>query len=222
MANHYLIKKFKGKYRILPELDEVTHDIPRNEKGEIAEGYDDIYIACQYGNKITSYGHGILQAYIPSITRGRKIKRILDKKKVLYSNYHETDKEVEFKFKTKDIDFIGTLLKAKTTGANISPFSVKNLPKNNVKIPLGEIEVYKKILNKIRKEDLLIISNITNQFLSQNLTQKFKGIDKCFNYKIDMRKLKMGRMRKEYIWAKGMWNEYLSYLEQQINLFYGE
>lgn len=51
MANHYLMK-YKGTYRILPELDQNTHDIPRNKRGEIMEGYDDIYIACQNGNKI--------------------------------------------------------------------------------------------------------------------------------------------------------------------------
>lgn len=55
MANHYLMK-YKGTYRILPELDQNTHDIPRNKRGEIMEGYDDIYIACQNGNKIYTYG----------------------------------------------------------------------------------------------------------------------------------------------------------------------
>lgn len=54
MAQYLL--KFKGKYRILPELDLGTNDFPRDKNGEIAKEYDDIYIACQYGNRIYNYG----------------------------------------------------------------------------------------------------------------------------------------------------------------------
>lgn len=119
MANHYLMK-YKGTYRILPELDQNTHDIPRNKRGEIMEGYDDIYIACQNGNKIYTYGHMNgnskvvwLTAYIPSIGRGRNIKKVLDEQQIEYIEYRESDVEVEFRFKAKDIDTIAILLKAK-------------------------------------------------------------------------------------------------------------
>ena len=138
MAYFYLMK-YKGKYRILPELDYRTNDIPRDYNGEIADGYDDLYIACQYDCKIRYYGHMgddkktvWLSAYIPSIGRGRNVKKALDEKGILYSNYLETSIEVEFRFKAKDIDEVATIMKAKTSGANISPFSVKNLPKADV------------------------------------------------------------------------------------------
>ena len=80
--SHYLMK-YKGTYRILPELDVDTHDFPRDANGEIADGYDDLYISCYYGNKIFMYGHdvnkrAILSAYIPSLGRGRNIKKVLD------------------------------------------------------------------------------------------------------------------------------------------------
>ena len=140
MAQYLL--KFKGRYRILPELDLGTNDFPRDKNGEISKEYDDIYIACQYGNRIYNYGKGILYAYIPSIGRGRNIRKALDKQGILYTDYNETDEEVEFKFKAKDIEPIATLLKAKTNGANISPFSKKNLPKaKDVEIPLDEKKV---------------------------------------------------------------------------------
>lgn len=206
MANHYLMK-YKGTYRILPELDQNTHDIPRDKSGEIANGYDDIYIACQNGNKIYTYGHinrnskvVWLIAYIPSIGRGRNIKKALDEQHIEYIKYKESDIEVEFCFKAKDIDIIATLLKAKISGANISPFSIKNLPKaKNVEIPSEEIERYKAIITKVDKSDLLIIHKITSTFLTSEIENKCKKKDKSFNVKSDMKKHLLGRMAKEYI-----------------------
>lgn len=223
--SHYLMK-FKGIYRVLPELDEFTHDIPRDMNGEIAEGYDDLYISCYYGNKIYMYGHdtnkrAILSAYIPSIGRGRNIKKVLDAKKIPYMNYIETDSEVCFNFRAKDIDDVATLLKAKTSGANISPFSIKNLPKNeNVKIPSDEIERYRKIIENVKKGDLLLIHKITNTFLSSVLQKKYRKYDKNFNYKKDIKRLMLARQIKEYIWIKEMWEEYLKYLNKEITDFY--
>ena len=99
MANCYLMK-YKGTYRILPTLDKETNDFPRTANGEIDDTYDDLYISCQYGNKIFVWGHDtngrvLLQAYIPSITRGRNIKKSLDGQNISYTNYFETDEEVD-------------------------------------------------------------------------------------------------------------------------------
>ena len=163
----------------------------------------------------------ILQAYIPSIGRGRNIKKAMDAKSIPYSHYHETDEEVEFRFKAKDIASIAELMKAKTSGANISPFSTKNLPKANVQIPTEKIERYKTITAKVQKEDLLIIHRITSDFLSNILAKKYKKLgDKKFDISIDMRKMMMARMAKEYIYTKDMWDEYLEYLQKQIEKFY--
>lgn len=228
MANHYLVK-YKGKYRILPELDYETNDFPRDSNGNIAESYDDIYIACRYGNKIYTYGHMNgnsktmwLVAYIPSIGRGRNIKKELDNQCFEYIDYYESDEEVEFKFKSKDIDTIAALLKAKTSGANISPFSPRNLPtdKNLVQISTEEIQRYKDISSKVKKDDLLLIHKLTSQFLSIVLTRKYRKIDSSFNYKKEIKKLKLSRLVKEYIYYKDMWNEYLNYLDKEIDKFY--
>ena len=229
MANNYLMK-FKGRFRILPELDKETNDFPRNPKGEIDESYDDIYISCQYGNKITTYGHMPdnqrtmwLTAYIPSLGRGRNIKKAMDAKGVPYIHYHETDEEVEFRFKAKDIDEVATLLKAKTSGANISPFSSKNLPKADVKIPTEEIERYKTVIADVQQGDLLLIHRLTDAFLSTILTRKYKKIvGRSFNYQTDIKKMKMARMTKEYIFVKNMWEEYLVYLKKEIAKFYNK
>ena len=48
----YLTQHFKGKYRIIPELSPESHDVPREEDGTVDKSYDDLYIKCQFGNKI--------------------------------------------------------------------------------------------------------------------------------------------------------------------------
>lgn len=226
MSNHYLMK-YKGIYRVLPVLDEVYHDLPRDNSNNIIHEEVELYIACKNGNKITEYGKDasnrmMLRAYIPSIGRGRNIKRTMDAKSISYSNYRETDEEAEFHFKAKDIEPIAELMGVKTGGANISPFSTKNLPKADVEIPTTEIERYKAITAKVQKEDLLIIHHITTDFLSNILDKKYKKIDKRFNVSVDMKRMMMSRMAKEYIYTKNMWNEYLDFLQKKIEKFYKE
>ena len=210
--SHYLMK-YKGTYRVLPVLDEVYHDLPRDNNGNINHEEVELYIACKNKSKITEYGKDVsnrmvLKAYIPSISSGRYIKKTLDSKGIPYTNYLETDEEVEFRFKAKDIKPVAELLKAKTLGSNVSPFSTKNLPKADVEIPTVEIERYKAVVAEVKKEDLLIIHRITTDFLSNILEKKYKKLDnKKFDHTIDMRKMKMSRMAKEYIYTKNMWNE---------------
>lgn len=223
--SHYLMK-YKGTYRILPVLDEVYHDLPRDNSGNINHEEVELYISCQYGNKITEYGKDssnrmLLRAYIPSIGRGRNIKKALDAQAIPYTNYLETDEEVEFRFKAKDIAPIAELLKVKTGGANVSPFSTKNLPKADVEIPTAEIERYKTVVAEVQKDDLLIIHRITTDFLSNFIEKKYKKIEgKKFDVGVDMKKMMMSRMAKEYIWTKGFWSEYLKFLQKKIEEFY--
>lgn len=227
MANHYLMK-YKGVYRILPELDEDTNDIPRDDKSEIIDGYDDIYIACQNGGKIYTYGHidnkkpVWLVGYVPSIGRGRNIIKALKERNVEYVDYFETDEEVEFKFKAADIEIVAELMKAKTSGASISPFSSKNLGKRkDIIIPQGEIDKYKNIVSTIDKKDLLIINRITNNFLNNMEKSLKKSLkDKTFNIKKDMKKSMLSRQSKEYIYHNKFWEKYLEYLKKEINIYY--
>lgn len=223
--SHYLMK-FKGTYRILPVLDEVYHDLPRDTYGNINHDEVELYIACQYGNKITEYGKDasnrmVLKAYVPSIGRGRNMKKAMDAKNIPYTDYFETDEEIEFKFKAKDIALIAELMKVITKGANVSPFSNKNLPKSDVEIPTMEIERYKAVIAEVQNDDLLVIHRITNDFLSNFVERKCRKTDgKNFDVSTDMKKMKMKRMAKEYIWTKGFWEEYLNFLQKKIREFY--
>lgn len=216
---HYLMK-FKGRYRILPELDKETNDFPRNAAGEIEDSYDDIYIACQNGCRIYSYGKEgtrvSLMAYIPSVKRGRGIARALNEKNVVYTSYMETDEEVTFRFKPVDLDAVASLLKAKTFGADISPFSPRNLPKSNIEVPKDLLDQYKSVISSIDRSDLMIIKRITDDFFVKVVQKHFRKQDRKFSVNADMRRMKMSRQRKEYIYHKGMWDEYISFLSRRI------
>lgn len=122
----------------------------------------------------------------------------------------ETDAEILFKFKFINSDKIIPLLKPKTSGSQTSPFSPKNLPKSNYKIPDDKLTQYKQIVSKIPPEKLLTLSRITNSFLQTLVTKK----NTWENIKSDMRlKCLKG---KEYIYCIGKWNEYLVYLKNNI------
>lgn len=225
MAN-YLVNKYKGIYRILPDICNDTNDFAKDENDKIDE--DMVYISCYYGSKIWYFGlnesrRAVLGAYIPSLGRGRNIKRAMKKNKIDFFDYDESSEEVMFKFLATDIEPVAELLKAKTSGAGISPFSSRNLPKADIKIPEEEIKRYKNITSKIDKSDMLIIKNINQSFLDEILAKKLreKGTRKPFDYATDMRKMKLSRQIKEYIWIKGLFGEYLEFLTDKIDDYYG-
>ena len=166
--------------------------------------------------KIFHYGSSILQAYIPSLIRGHNIiKAIKNIDSNIIFNIEESDSEVLFCFKYVNSDKIIPLLKPKTSGANISPFSSKNLPKNkDYKIPDEDLIAYKNIVAKIPPERILTITHTTNNFL-KSLATKRNPIE---NIKTDM-KLK-GLKGKEYIHSIGRWEDYLSFLTKELLKFW--
>lgn len=131
----YIVDKFKGIYRIKAEYDLEKNDYPRDSEGNLDQSFGDFYIACQHGNKITRYGGKIFQAYIPSLGRGRNIIKKLEEmgKQDIVIKYIETDQEVIFNFHMSNMELVAELCKARTSGANISPFSVKNLKRDKPK-----------------------------------------------------------------------------------------
>lgn len=216
--SQYMISKFKGKYRLLADLDLETNDFPRDENGGIEDA--GVYISCQYGNKVYHWGRDILIAYVPSRNRARNIKKEMKKQKIDFFDYDESDEEAMWKFKFADADKVIELLKPKTLGASISPFSTKNLPKTKVEIPIEEIERYKVISKKVPKNDLLLIKRLNDRFMTEILQKSLRKQDKKYDFKGDMKQLKMSRQVKEFIWTKGFWEEYLGFLDNEINKYY--
>lgn len=143
--------------------------------------------------------------------RGRNIiKTIQQSDPSLIFGIEETDSEILFKFKYVNSDKVIPLLKPRTSGSQISPFSSKNLPKSNFKIPDDKLTQYKQIVSKISPEKLLTLSRMTHSYLQTLVTKK----NTWENIKSDMR-LKCVK-GKEYIYMIGKWDEYLKYLENEI------
>lgn len=149
-----------------------------------------------------------MQAYIPSLQRGHNIVKMIDPNIIF--GIEETDSEVLFKFKYTNSDKIIPLLKPKTSGAGISPFSSKNLPKTDYKIPDEDFIKYKNIVSKIPQNEILRITHTSNEYLKSLVTKKQTWED----IKADM-KLK-GLKTKEYLHSIGKWDEYIKYLEENL------
>lgn len=206
----YIYKKFFGEYRILAPIDYATNDFPRNDKGDVDT--EDFYIPCRTGAEISHYDRDILDVLIPSITRGRKLIKLCRENNIELYSIHEGDAEVSFHFHAKDIHFIADYLQARTQGKNIRPFSLKNLPESDYAIPKEEMDEYKKIISVVPKEDILILSQITKDFMEKKLQKKYKRID----VPADMKRRKMSRQTKEYIHCMGEWDNFLDYMKKEI------
>ena len=187
-----------------------TNDFNRKLNG-IYEDID-VYIDCQHGNKVFYYGNSILEAYVPSLQRGHNIIKTLQQiDPLIITHLQEGDSEVIFRFKYSNSDKVIPLLKPRTSGANISPFSSKNLPKSSYTIPEKDLNIYKHIVAKIPREDILTITHNTNNFIKTLVTKQ----NPMENIKADM-KLK-GLKGKEYVHSIGQWGNYINYLRKELS-----
>lgn len=207
---NYLISHYKGQYRILCEYDNKTNQFPRKLDGS----YEDIdcYITCYNNIRIYSFGHSVLQAYIPSLQRGRNIIKTMKEKSKenLIFDIEETDSEVLFKFNARHMNELEQYLRPKTNGASISPFSSKNLPKNkSYKIPDEENVEYTQIVQKLGKKRIIELTHMTNNFI-KSLSKNNEDI------KADM--AIKGLRGKDYIHSIDQWDKYISYLKKNLEV----
>lgn len=211
----YLVNHYKSIYRIMPVIDKSTNDFARDCTGKIDK--DNVYIACYYDIKIWHYGGSKLIAYIPSLQRGHNIIKSLKKAGVNVFDCDDSDEEVIFKFDASDIETVTLFIRPKTSGAGISPFSSKNLPKANVDIPEDKLAKYKSLISKL--DSPLAIRGFNTSFLDNVLAKKLrpKGKRKPFDYKSNQKAMKLSHDVKGYIYAKGMFDDYLDYLEKEID-----
>lgn len=110
------------------------------------------------------------------------------------------------------MDKLEKYLKPKTSGANISPFSSRNLPKNKMYIiPDKDLILYKMIIENIGKNQIIVLSHITNSYLKTLVTKR----NTWENIKADMA-LK-GLAGRNYIHSIGKWEEYIKYLGKMMD-----
>ncbi len=250
--SNYLMKKYKGKYRLKAPIDKSTNDFPK--KLDDTNEDIDIFIKCKRG-KIFHYGHGVLQAYIDKLGTGRNILKSIGKELNVniddytitkekkdgtlytdkqgnltkfydYENFYkaleedktifdieETDEEVLFKFKDKDIELIAKYMLPQTSGVSISPFSNRNLPKAKYEIPLEDLQEYKDIISFVPKEDILYVSHATKDFIS-NISKNYKEF-KGKDIKAEQKKVCL--KGKEFIHSVNLWEDYLKFLKSEID-----
>ena len=206
--------RYKGKYRLKTPIDLSKNTFPREYTGQFAD--NDVYIDCHNKIQIFYFGKSILEAYVPSIGRGhniiKAIKEAFHGEDIIF-NIEESDSEILFKFHAKYMEQLEPYLKPKTSGANISPFSSKNLPRNkDFKIPDEDLIIYKEIVKKIGKNRVIELTHMTNNYLKSLVNKR----NKWDNIKSDMA-LK-GLKGKEYIYSINKWNEYIKYLQKELKL----
>lgn len=217
MARYLQNKDVFRKYKVLPEFDVNTHDVPRDKYGNINPTFDDLYIPCAGGAKIYHWGQRELVAYIPSLRKGNRVKDLIW---TIVRDVETTDNEMLFHFDVSYLERVARVLGAKCNrkdknGEYIwhSPFASCNLPKSKVKsIEPEKMKAYKEITNNLNRNDLLAVWHITTRFLSKYAAKKL-GVD---DIKSEMKRQKLGRYRKEFIDQNGLWDEYLSYLRKEL------
>ena len=208
--SNYLITHYKGTYRIKAPYDLSTNQFARKLDGTLED--IDCYIDCYNKIQIFSYGHGVLEAYIPSIGRGKNIIKAIKEElgeNVIF-DVVITDAEVLFKFNARNMTVLEKYLKPKTSGANISPFSTKNLPKQKYTIPDEDLNIYKNIIETIPQNQRITVAHTLNSFLKALATRKNTWED----IKNDM--ARKGLKGKEYIHCIGQWNNYIKYLKEEL------
>ena len=213
----YLVNHYKHVYRILPVINNATNDFCRDCNGKIDE--DNVYIPCYYNSRIWHYGRSKLIAYIPSLQRGHNVIKTLTKNGVNVFDCDESDSEVVFKVNASDMEQVASLMKPKTSGAKTSPFSSKNLPKAQVDIPENELARYKSLVSKL--DNYIVIKKFNDRFLNEVLAKKLrqKGKRKLFDYRQDMKSLCLTHDVKGYIYKRGLWEDYLKFLEIAIDSY---
>lgn len=91
----FMMDKFKGVYRLRAPYDQ-TFQFPRDTNGNFSDM--DVYIDCSNGIMISYYGRGKLEAYIPSLGRGRNIV------KAIYSEFVKPIEESNYMTSTEKAD----------------------------------------------------------------------------------------------------------------------
>lgn len=225
----YLWRKCKGKYRVLPELDPRTNDVPRDKKDSIDPDYDDYYIP---SNKCLIVKHGYrdeLSCIIESNKTASSILKTIYMEQVnkkLPSSDPEVlskaliksnillevdimDGEVFISFKLDKLDSLAKILSLRKKGSKVHPMSKKNLYTQHYTIPQKDLDTYKNIIGVNDVEDSATKLKIGRTV--RKLTIAFLD-----SQKYEDEQTKMGLDNKEFIHATGRWETYLKYLKKQL------
>lgn len=135
----------------------------------------------------------------------------MQKSKLIF-NIEETDEEVLFQVMDKNLDKIIDRLKPQTSGADISPFSSRNLSRiKTYEYTVEQKEAYNSIIGHL--DNKLAVGRINNWFLEDVICKKSR--QDLSSVKADIKKKCM--KARDYIYSEGYENEYLGYLKEKLN-----
>lgn len=161
-------------------------------------------------NKIMRDGKEVVRITYSIIDKDQYESELKSSK--FFYDIRELDSEVIFRIRRQNFEKLIPIIKPKTSGANIYPFSSKNLPKRKYEIDAEQFGEYKDINGSIPKENKLILSKITSNFIHNIMAKKkqYKSVDMT---KLMRKKMLSG---KEFIHEEGFWDEYIKYLKKNI------
>lgn len=225
--DEYLENHFKGKYRVLPHLDQDTNNFVKDAYGvDNDPSFADFYIPCKSKIEIRHGAKGTSQLWclIPNKSTGIRILSKIYKDQVndqlpieitredkKYANnlckglidnkilieVEVLDFEVYFVFKVGFIDYLESIVKPKTKGCDIPPLNNKNLPKSTYVISENDMLAYKE---SIENKEMLEIKRANDIFF------KLKKLNRKECKDLNMKS-------KEFFHMKGLWNEYFNFLK---------
>lgn len=204
------LEKYVGTYRVLTEYDHVANDFPRDKKGSIDESFDELYIPCNKGIIKHSYKKCYLVWYTNKVNTGRSVYKKFQNAGIDVAEYEETSADVLIWFNESYMKKVAAIVKPKTTGKGIKPFSKRNIEsKGKVEkyiIPEKDLKMYSDIIKDLSTTDKMHFSRyISKQF--DDIVNKIKGS----NYNCKEEKNNSGLPYKEFIHSIGMWEEFIKY-----------
>ena len=204
----YLLK-YVGTYRVKAEYDLEKQDFPRTELGTIDPSFEDLYISCSRGCVIkhTYIDKDILVlCFYDKVRTARNVFEELKKKyPAINISYEELDADGFIYFNANDIKKVATIVKPKTSGKDISPFSSKNLPKADYKIPSKDLsELYELTKDMDRIDTLHFFKSVNSEFMSKQ-TKKLQEAKKSSRL-----------ATKEFIHSSGLWDKYIRFVRKHL------
>lgn len=216
--DNYLWTHYGKKYRVRAHYDQQTNDFIRDDNGELDPDFGDFYMSGTGGIEIKHGTGSELACYIPKLQKGNNVlrnyyeattgKSYKNKSmdaivKALKESGYVNDCdimsiEVFFTFDAKHLDILAPIVKLRTSGARISPFSTRNLPKAPYTIPKADMDKYKKAKDGLSG---LEIARLNEQFIAENFDSDFKT-----NLRKEMLK------PIQYFHKEGLWDRYCEFV----------
>ena len=217
--DNYLVTHYKGKYRVKAHYDKSTNDFIRDADGNLDDSFADFYLSGRSGIEIKHATGSDLACYIPKLKVGNGILKSYYEKQIgscedktmdgivgelqdsgFISECDILSMEVFFIFPAKYLNDLAPIVKLKTAGASISPFSTRNLPKAPYVIPKADMDAYKEAKGELNG---LQISRIQDEFIREFFDEDIKS-----KMKLEMLKA------NQWFHKHGYWQDYLNAIKE--------